>query len=406
MIAKNEVVKLAKSLNLRPETVEKDYVLSWMLFSVNSNQRLREKWIFKGGTSLKKCFFETFRFSEDLDFTLSDSSHFNKQFLLEEFHKTADLLYEETGIEFAKDKFTFKIIDKAGGKTAQGKIHFNGPLRRRKGKYAAIKLDLTNDEILILDPKAKKIYHPYSDKPKTKMKAVCYAFEEVIAEKTRALAQRARPRDLYDIIHFFRNRNMISSPRLVYDVLRKKCAFKNIEVPTFQFMEKHEKIKELKNEWKNMLAHQLSFLPPLESFWKDLSPFFQWLTGTVQEKESKPLPKQPDESIFNPGRITGTNTANAVLYKIQFAAANRVCVKLLYANKSRIAEPLSFRTVQTTGTRLFYGMDREDNQVKVFHLEKIQSVEVTNAPYTEKYPVEITASGKISKPPRRLKDAY
>ena len=146
MIAKKEVLKIAQSLGLRPETVEKDYVLGWMLFGINANQQLRGKWIFKGGTSLKKCFFETFRFSEDLDFTLSDSSHFNKQFLLEEFHKISDLLYEETGIEFEKDRFTFKIIDKPGGKTAQGKIHFNGPLRRRE-KYASIKLDLTNDEV-------------------------------------------------------------------------------------------------------------------------------------------------------------------------------------------------------------------------------------------------------------------
>lgn len=165
---------------------------------------------------------------------------------------------------------------------------------------------------------------------------------------------------------------MISSPRLVYDVLRKKCTFKNIEVPTFQVMEKHEKIKELKNEWKNMLAHQLSFLPPLESFWKDLSQFFQWLEGVVQEEKSDLLPKQSDESIFNPGRIAGTDAVNTVLHKIHFAAANRICVKLLYENNPRIAEPLALRTVKATGNRLFYGLDREDNQVKIFHLEKFR----------------------------------
>ncbi len=30
---------------------------------------------------------------------------------------------------------------------------------------------------------------------------LCYAFEEVFAEKIRALAERQRPRDLYDVIH-------------------------------------------------------------------------------------------------------------------------------------------------------------------------------------------------------------
>ena len=36
-------------------------------------EALRESWLFKGGTCLKKC-FETYRFSEDLDFTLTDAS--------------------------------------------------------------------------------------------------------------------------------------------------------------------------------------------------------------------------------------------------------------------------------------------------------------------------------------------
>ena len=94
---------------------------------------------------------------------------------------------------------------------------------RRKVKYASIKLDLTNDEILVLDTVKKKIHHPYSDEPPTGIMATCYAFEEVIAEKIRALVQRARPRDLYDVVHFFRNRNMISKPQLIYDVLEKKC---------------------------------------------------------------------------------------------------------------------------------------------------------------------------------------
>ena len=403
MIKKSEVLKLAQSLDLRPETVEKDYVLGWMLFGINKNKNLKKKWIFKGGTSLKKCFFETFRFSEDLDFTLSDATHLNKQFLLQEFYKITDWLYEETGIVFAKDKFKFKIIDKAGGKTAQGKIHFNGPLRRRKEKYASVKLDLTSDEILVLEPLAKEIYHPYSDNPETGMQAICYAFEEVIAEKVRALAQRARPRDLYDVIHFFRNRDMISKPRLVYNVLQQKCNLKNIKVPTFQFIEKHEKIKELKNEWENMLAHQLPFLPPLEAFWKDLKPFFQWLEGNIKEENLVSLPEKSNENIFNPGRFSGVNTVDAVLYKIQFATANRVCIKLLYTNELRTVEPLSFRIGKTTGNRLFYGFHKEDNQLKSFLLKNIQSVEVTNIPYKEKYPVEIPAKGKIPMPPRGYK---
>jgi predicted nucleotidyltransferase component of viral defense system len=133
---------------------------------------------------------------------------------------------DEIGLIFFKDQFKFKIIEKGNGNySAQGKIHFNGPLRRKQG-VASIKLDLTTDEILVLKTVNKKVHHPYTDEPAQGIYANCYAFEEIVAEKIRALAQRARPRDVYDVVHFFRNRQMINNPTLVYNVLQKKCNYK------------------------------------------------------------------------------------------------------------------------------------------------------------------------------------
>ena len=37
MISKEEVLELAHSLNLRPDTIEKDYVLGWMLYGIYSH---------------------------------------------------------------------------------------------------------------------------------------------------------------------------------------------------------------------------------------------------------------------------------------------------------------------------------------------------------------------------------
>lgn len=187
MIEKNEVLKMATELGLRPDTIEKDYALGWMLRGIHQHPAV-SRWAFKGGTSFKKCHFETFRFAEDLDFTLTDPAHLSVEFLTHTFNEIAEQLAEEVGIEFFNDQFKFKIIDKGNGQfSAQGKIHFNGPLRRRQG-VASIKLDLTNDEILVLEPVNKAVHHPYSDEPDDGIKATCYAFEEVVAEKIRALA--------------------------------------------------------------------------------------------------------------------------------------------------------------------------------------------------------------------------
>jgi len=148
-----------------------------------------------------------------------------------------------------------------------------------------------------------------------------------------------------------------------------------------------------------MLAHQLPHLPPLESYWKDIQPFFEWLNGALVEERVVGV-GNADEVIFQPGRITNAYSSDGVLQKIQFAAANRVCIQLRYHEKLRTVEPLSFRRSRD-GNRLFYAFEREAGYSKAYSLSKIQNVEVTNLPYTEKYPVEISASGSISMPPVR-----
>ncbi len=91
--------------------------------------------------------------------------------------------------------------------------------------------------------------------------------------------QRLRPRDLYDVVHFFRNQDMIESPKLVFDVLVKKCEFKKIDTPTFADIKMHEKLEELHVQWENMLAHQLPSLSPINEYWSELPAFFDWLYG-------------------------------------------------------------------------------------------------------------------------------
>lgn len=397
MIEKNEILEVATSLGLSPDTVEKDYILGWLLDGINKNARLNQ-WLFKGGTSLKKCFFETFRFSEDLDFTLSDPLQLNEKFLLEVFGEICDRLQEEIGIEFFKDQFKFKIIDKGNGQfSAQGKVQYNGPLRRKQG-VASIKLDLTSDELVVLEGERKKVHHPYSDEPTEGIHTMCYAFEEVVAEKIRALGQRARPRDVYDVVHFFRNRQLINNPQLVYNVLTKKCEFKGIGVPTFETVSEHEKIDELEPQWAHMLEHQLPQLPPLASFWEDVSPFFDWLLGSLSE-ERLVSNEKAGETPLRFGRMS-YGRIDPILHKIQFSAASRVCVRMTYKNKERTIEPISFRT-SSTGNRLFYGFERESGQAKGFSLSDIHSLEITNLSYHEKYPVEINSSGSVSMPPIR-----
>ena len=86
VIDRREILAIAANLGLLPNVVEKDYVLGWLLAGIFNHPALAEKWVFKGGTCLKKCYFETYRFSEDLDFTLTDESHLNVDFLVSNWY--------------------------------------------------------------------------------------------------------------------------------------------------------------------------------------------------------------------------------------------------------------------------------------------------------------------------------
>ncbi len=70
MINSQEIKNLVTEWGLRDDIIEKDYVVGWLLWGIGSDPDLSVHWAFKGGTSLKKCYVETWRFSEDLDFTV------------------------------------------------------------------------------------------------------------------------------------------------------------------------------------------------------------------------------------------------------------------------------------------------------------------------------------------------
>ena len=70
MIDKKEILKFSEALGFRLDIVEKDYVLGWLLAGISAHKDLSKNLIFKGGTCLKKCHLETYRLSEDLDYTV------------------------------------------------------------------------------------------------------------------------------------------------------------------------------------------------------------------------------------------------------------------------------------------------------------------------------------------------
>lgn len=277
MIDKSEIMEFSKEFGLRANVVEKDYVLGWVLAGIFNHIGIGANWIFKGGTCLKKCFYETYRFSEDLDFTLTESNHLDQEFLVNSFQDISEWVYDAAGVEIPKELIRFEVYqNNRSGMSALGRIGYRGPLQPR-GDLPRLKLDLTIDEILVLDPVVRSVHHPYSDCPDDGLHINCYCFEEVFAEKIRALAERERPRDLYDVVHMYRNEKLRTKQKIILSVLNKKCEFKKITAPTMETLRNRPEREELEAEWNNMLAHQMASLPDFEHFWAEISKVMAWL---------------------------------------------------------------------------------------------------------------------------------
>ena len=84
------------NVGVRDQQIEKDYILSWILKGIAQHEQLSKVIVFKGGTVLKKIYFEDYRFSEDLDFTLinnaplPDRQETSNEQIFEWFKKTFD----------------------------------------------------------------------------------------------------------------------------------------------------------------------------------------------------------------------------------------------------------------------------------------------------------------------------
>jgi predicted nucleotidyltransferase component of viral defense system len=398
MINKREILDAAERMSLQPNIVEKDYVLGWMLAGIYAHPELKNSWVFKGGTCLKKCFFETYRFSEDLDFTLTDPAHLDVAFLARVFGEIGQWIYDQTGIEVPGDGQDFDIYTNPRGSiSCEGKLGYRGPISPRS--MPRIKIDLMEDERLVLEPVLVSIFHPYSDLPASGMTARAYAYEELFAEKTRALAERTRPRDLYDVINLFRNEDARPSSAVMLDVLRKKCEYKGIAIPVLKDLGPHR--DNLAGSWKNMLEHQLPSLPPLDAFWDELPAFFDWLTSGRVPVALAAFRGSAGETLLRERvlRLPISAARQSHIEVIRFAAANRLLVDVDHRDEegrdsTATVEPYSLART-STGDILLHTYDRTRNSQRSLRVDRIEGVRVTNQSFTPRYQIELAPQGPV-----------
>lgn len=136
MIKPGEVQQIASKLKVRDTQIEKDYVIGWILNGISNNNFLKEKLIFKGGTSLRKIYFIEYRLSEDLDFTYNGNK-FDSNNIKKNFEEAIDWIRNESRINLN--------IQNENEEFNNFYLGYTGPLGG-KGSNKNIKIDIASDE--------------------------------------------------------------------------------------------------------------------------------------------------------------------------------------------------------------------------------------------------------------------
>jgi uncharacterized protein len=259
MIRPGEIQQVARKVSVRDTQIEKDYILSWILYGMSKHVRMSKILAFKGGTVLKKVYFEEYRYSEDLDFTLLEDGILNDE-IFADFREVFDWVRREGNI-------TLQLAEDAEHES--GSINFyiayTGPLGGGSINKK-VKVDITRKEVIEFPAILKPVFIHYSDLKD--FEVLCYPLEEVLIEKMCALMGRTQPRDLYDLWYLLEYDKM----DITYSWPEFARKAKNKGHLSSAFKEKVQaKMNSFRGRWQGSLSSQIRDLPDFDLVVRELN---------------------------------------------------------------------------------------------------------------------------------------
>lgn len=164
-----------RTLNYPLQIAEKDYFLTVVLKLI-AESSLGGTLVFKGGTALHHCYLDHYRFSEDLDFSSN---------------KNSLTLDEVKNIFIGTDYLSVKKEYRSGATVKIEKLQYTGPLVQPN----SLKVEIDFLQNVLLPPQTV----PYKNVWGIDCSARVMDIKEIASEKIRAMSDRARYRDFYDL---------------------------------------------------------------------------------------------------------------------------------------------------------------------------------------------------------------
>jgi uncharacterized protein len=238
VIDRNQIIRRADADSVPAPTVERDYILSHVLAAV-ANCDQAERIVFKGGTALRLCFFEEYRYSADLDFSLIGG-----------LDRPGAL--QAVAMALAACRRALGLPQLSLTDATPPRIEYMGPL----GRSRTLKLDLADDE-LVENVTHRTVLRRYSDQEEGD--CLAYTLEETAAEKLRCVIQRLQCRDLYDIHELFVVRGL--DPTFIWPLFKRKARHRQLD-PSLLPTRFEERLPQYEARWTNELSDHVAGDPP------------------------------------------------------------------------------------------------------------------------------------------------
>jgi len=266
------IQQAAKDGGVNQLVVELDYAQTYVLLGIASQDTLRDTLVFKGGTALKKVHFDSYRFSEDLDFSAVDGP---RGAVLETEIRAAMEVAQTAARHFAPmslsvERYSERDPHPGGQEAFIVRIQF--PWQRQP--MVAVKIEVTHDELVLLPAPPLPVKHGYDETLEVSVRT--YTLEEICAEKLRSTRQthaklarrgwaRSRGRDYFDLWHIARLGEERVDWAKVREILPRKCKHRQVTIVSVADIFEPALLDEVRAAWVRTLGPFVRELPDVET---------------------------------------------------------------------------------------------------------------------------------------------
>ncbi|MGO9375211.1 MAG: nucleotidyl transferase AbiEii/AbiGii toxin family protein [Syntrophobacteraceae bacterium] len=221
--------------------VEQDLIISRALIEIFSRQILVDNLAFRGGTALYKLYLEPVRYSEDIDLVQTQAGAIGP--ILDALHGTLDLW-----------------LGKPNRKQSEGRVTMAYRIRAEDGSSLKLKVEINSREHFNVFGLVKRPMEVKSRWFTGSATIQTFHLDELLGTKMRALYQRKKGRDLFDL--WIAGKETEVNPERVVSSFRQYMEHEGHKVSRAEYEE--NLIKKLKNP---LFAKDISPLLIADSDW-------------------------------------------------------------------------------------------------------------------------------------------